>query len=155
MMAQETDEMFNFRYEKTAQEIKEAAHKKIEALESKIKDREGRVAKLRKENSITDLDMAELYEARHRQAFQGAMYSFSNSTRSRGGEAMEERTIAVNVVNGIFSEKDAIAADTATVKKLNLITRNLRPMDRITDNGTTYKENAFQLSEQELEFLGF
>lgn len=149
--------MFNFTYEKTTDEIKTKAREKIVALKSKNEDREARVARVRKEHNIDDLAMAGLYEARHRQGvIQQGSYSFSNSSVPAKGEQMMERSIEAGVVNLIFTEKDAIAADKASVVKLELVISNLRPLDRVaTETGKSYTVDGFSLSEQELKFLGF
>jgi len=156
MMAQEIDEMFSFKYEKTAKEIRDKSKEKIDTLTAKIKEREGRVTRIREQHKITDADMAELYEQRSRQGIQSIAYKFSNSAMRSSPERMEERTIEANVVNGIFTERDAIAADTSNIKKLNMIIRNLRPLARTTtETAESYTEDAFVLTDAELEFLGF
>lgn len=147
--------MFNFSFEKTAEEIKVRANEKITALNAKIEERQRRIATLRSEHSIDDAALVQLLTAARRQAH-ATSYSYSSSNASVGGSKMEERTIGAGVVNNLLTESDFIEADRANVKQLGAIVRNLRPLERsTTTTGAKYQDNAFRLTYEELEFLGF
>lgn len=153
MMVQEPTALFNFRYEKTAAEIKTAAGKKIIALNEKIAERERRIATLREEYGIDDSVLAQLLVQARRQAAAQVFTYTSNSVV--GGSCMEEKTIGAGVVNNLLTESDFVEAEKSAVTRLELIIRNLRPLQRITQSGGSYAEDAFILSYDELMYMGF
>lgn len=153
--------LFNqFRYEKTAGEIKVQAEKKVSALAAKIKEREGRIADLRATHDIDETAMVRLLnQARqdaqndHRTAF---TYLASNGPPGPQAASRPERTIGAGVVSHLLEELDLIEAERAAIERLEAVMRNLRPLKRhTTSNGTRYDEDAFSLSYDELQFLGF
>ena len=150
-----------FTYEKTVAEIKIAMAKKIEGLKAKIAEREARIAKIRTEYEISDQDMIQLLtqEAQHniQNNVRGAKMSYTLTTASPGAEvgANDERIIGAGVVQNLLTERSLIEDEQASVKQMERIVRNLKPLQKITENGTTYELNQFELSDAELEFLGF
>jgi restriction endonuclease Mrr len=146
--------MFNMRFEKTANEIKEKAKIKMDALATKIAGRQIRVSKLREEYGIDDGALVQLLTAARRQ--DGAeRFSYYSNEPVRSGERIEERTIGAGVVNNLLTESDFIEADKANIKRLRLIVNNIRPRNKVTLNGVMYEEDVFPLDYEELEFLGF
>jgi len=154
MMPDDVGHMFNFRFEKTAQEIKGKAAPKIAALEAKIIERAGRIAKMREEHGIDDAAYVQLLTAARKQTQQTYRYMSSNSPVGDKGK-MEERTIGAGVVNFLMTESDFIESEKDSVKRLKAIVANLRPLSRITSTGTKYEEDSFVLSFAEMEYLGF
>jgi hypothetical protein len=146
--------MFNFVFEKTSDEVKEKAGSKIKALTAKNAERQQRIAKLREEHGIDDSALIQLLQAA-RQQERANSYSYTSNAIVGGQNKMEEKTIGAGVVNHLLTENDFIETDKATIKKLDTLVRNLRPLPRITSNGNNYKADSYQLSYDELEFLGF
>lgn len=155
MLPRESIHILNFHIEKSCSEVIEQINKKIEALNKKITERQGRVAAIRKEHGIDDAALVQLLTAARRQSQQSS-YSYKSLSSSPSGARMEEdRTIGAGVVNNLFTENDFIETDKSTVKKLELITRNLRPVKKFTDAGTPYTVDMVTLTYDELEFLEF
>ncbi len=76
--------------------------------------------------------------------------------RTTTGGKVEEKTVGAGAVNFIITEKKYIESETQTVKKLELVARNIAPIIHYaTNNGTDYSDDSFQVSYEELEFLGF
>ena len=146
---------FRFAFEKTSDEIKKAASAKIAALVAKNKEREERVAGLRKEYGIDDAAFAQILQSA-RQQDQARSFTYASNGGSPGVNSgrMEERTIGAGVVNHLLTENDFIQGDKANIKRLEMIVRNLRPLVRVAP-GQTYTADAYALSYDELEFLGF
>lgn len=149
----------SFSYEKTADEIKEKAATKLTSLTSKIKERLARISRLREEYSIDDAALIRLLtEARRSSSYSNHTFSYLASTPLYGSSTeskMEERTIGAGVVQNILTENDLIDSERASVKKLELILRNLRPLMRhVKDKGWTPHE-YFPVSEDALDYLGF
>jgi hypothetical protein len=150
--------MFRFTIQKTSEEIKTAANQKINRLNAKIEERIQRIAKLREDNGIDDAAFTQLLlAARQQQHAQQAAYSYTANTRTLSGEGqqMEERTISAGAVNFLLSESDHIEAERTSVKNLQRIVRNLRPVRSYAHNGTQYSDDHFELSNEELDFLSF
>lgn len=62
MQVNRIDHMFNFRFEKSAQVIREKAKDKITALRAKIEEREVRIKRIREEYKITDAALIDVLE---------------------------------------------------------------------------------------------
>lgn len=154
MNPQDVDHMFNFRFEKTAEEIKTKAESKIIGLEAKIEERAGRIAKMCEEHAIDDAAMVQLLKAARKQTQQSYRYT-SMSNSPVGPKKMEERTVGAGVVNFLLTESDHVESEKDAVKKLRAIVANLRPLPRITASGAKHEENSFALSYSEMEYLGF
>lgn len=161
MLAQETEDLFNFTYEKTAAEIKEKAAQKTEALLTQIKHKEGLIAATRALHEIDDAGLARLFQQlRDRDRVRsGALNYLKSSTvanaRQAGGVATQEDTIDAGVVNNLVTDYDAIEASRKTIAQLKVIAANLRPLKRFDTVGDPYEFDAFPLSYDELVFLGF
>lgn len=156
MMPRETDHMLQFAYEKTADEIKEKAKAKIVSLNVKIEERQRRITELRDEHEIDDAALVALLTQARRSDRQ-SRYSYTSNAKMSGGtnRGPEEKTIGAGVVNHLLTENDFLESDKASVKRLEMIVRNLRPLRRVSDNGVKYEESDFSLSVEALEFLGF
>ena len=160
MASPNIDHMLNFTIEKTSKEINEKANDKIKALNAKIEERQARVADLRKEHGIDDAALIQLLTAaRHAQKRQDAQMSYNYTSNAVGGGKKgmgEEKTIGAGVVNPLLTESDHIEAERESVERLDLISRNLKPIARFgTDTGASIPPADFALNYEELEFLGF
>lgn len=148
--------MFGFVYEKTSSAIIEKATAKATSLKAKIEERQAQIAALRKEHGIDDAALVQLLTAARQQQRNAAVnYSYTSNAAAGGGAKMEERTIGAGVVNHLLTENDFIETDKESVKKLELVVRNLRPLTRYANNGTAYTVDEFRLSDEEIRFLGF
>lgn len=152
MQVQSIDRMFNFTFEKTADEIKTAATKKVKAIQDKIEERGIRIKKMREEHKITDAVLIDIQQ--QMRANERNMATVYNST-VQSNDGVGEMTVSVGagVINFILTEADFISGEKAQVEHLDLMVRNLRDVTRRTASGTTYIE-LFKLSYDELKFLG-
>lgn len=171
MHAHNINHMFQgLTFEKTAKEIVDKAKAKITRLRGKIEERQERVKRLRAEHEIDDGALIELLtQARNAMTRRENVmsYSYSNRSVAAGANASgpQERQIGAGVVNHLLTESDFIEAEKEQIKRLDLIAKNLRSIpDRslstmpvgITQVGDdTRPPLTFQLSYEELEYLGF
>lgn len=157
MRAQNIDHMFgSLTFTKSADEIKAKATIKIDKIKAKIEERLKRISDLRAEHGIDDAALVQLLQAARKQ--QGAMqFSYSTSNVQTGGNAkMEERTIGAGAVNFLMTEHDHVEAERDSVKTLENIVRNLKPIARYSsDTGARIPDAEFVLSTDEIEYLGF
>jgi hypothetical protein len=156
----EIDHMFgHFEYKKTGAEISRHAGAIVDRLKKKIKERQQRIADIRKSYNITDADLVELYRMQKQNA--GAInYTISSSLSNypmginhsnkvvrRGstkiGHETEARVIPAGVVSNLETENSAINNETSQCDRLLLIIRNIEPRKK------------FRLSIDELEYLEF
>jgi len=147
-----------FSYEKSIDEIKEALAKKVEAYKAKIKDREGRIVKIRKEYDISDADMINLLQQVARQGISNAPIStMSYTIPIEGGTNAEDvRLIGAGVIQSIVTERELIDDETASIKQMERIGRNLRPVTHRTEDGQgEWVQTTWTLRDNELDFLGF
>lgn len=156
-MARTIDHMFgSFEFRKSTEEIKKASLTKIEKLKAKITERERRIAALRKEHDIEDSDLIQLLKAaRKNAAAQTYTYSKSMSSTQAGQRMTEERIIGAGVVNNLLTESDFIEAELDQIKVLERIIRNLNPLMKFSENGSTYTVSHFKLTPEELDYLEF
>lgn len=154
MMAREIDQMFQFKFEKTHEEIIEKAEAKVKEMNAKIEERQRRIVTLREEYGIDSEALVQLLTAARRQTHHAATFSYL-SNASVGTSRMEERTIGAGVVNHLLTENDHVEAEKANVKQLGFVIRNLRPLKRYDDEGNEYYVDGHALSYDEMEFLGF
>ena len=164
MIPQEISDMFNFHFEKTSAEIIEKAKPKVSQLNAKIIERQGRIAALREEHGIDDGALIQLLTEARRHAQQRVYaqnYTYTTSSGGRGGAGqdggkLEEKTIGAGVVNNLLTESDHIESERASVRQLESIIRNLRPLTRVAQNtGIAYTVDTNELTFDELKFLGF
>ena len=152
MQVQSIDRMFNFTFEKSAEEITAAAIKKATAIRVKVEERVGRIKAMRDEHKITDAVLIDIQQ--QMRANERNMATIYNSTvPSRDGGEMTV-SVGAGVINFILTEYDFISGEKAQVEHLDLMVRNLRDVTRRTASGSTYVE-LFKLSYDELKFLGF
>lgn len=155
MHAKTIDHMFNFTYRKSSHEIIAKMETKILIVQAKIEDRVQRVAALRAEYGIDDAALVQLLTAARKQA--GAMkFSYTSNSSVRGGASeMQERTIGAGAVNNLLTESDFIESERDQVTRMKLVVRNLQPIPAFAANGTPLPDTGFQLSDDEIEYLGF
>lgn len=138
----EIEAMFNgLVFQRMGEEIRTKAAARIEAIKAKIEDRRARVMRICKENEISDADMVELLQQALHAANQRMQMQFY--TIKSGGGLLEDRSIAVGVVNNIAAEKEAIADEQDQLARLGLIVRNIEG------------QSMHKLSFKELDYLGF
>ena len=153
MQAQSISNMFNFTFEKTADEILGAARIKRTTIVNKIVERSARIHKMREEHKVTDTVLLDIQNQMRAQAKRGieAMSYTSNVSTNSGSE---EVTIGAGVINFLLTEQDYIDAEKASVEKLDVIVRNLKDVYAYTSTGAPYL-TKFKMSYEELKFLGF
>ena len=153
MQVQSIDRMFNFTFEKTAEEITYTAVNKATAIRAKIDERGVRIKKMRDEHGVTDAVLIDIQQQmRANERNMATIYNSSVQSNDGGGETTV--SVGAGVINFILTESDFINGEKAQVEHLDLMVRNLRDVTRRTANGTTYVE-LFKLSYDELKFLGF
>ncbi len=153
MQVQNIDRMFNFTFEKSADEINKTAAKKLLDIASKIEERATRIRRMREEHKITDAVLIDIQNQMRADAQRGMAAQYSSTAMHDNGQG-ETVTVGAGVINFILTEQDFISGEKAQIERLELMVRNLRPVERRTANGTTYVE-LFKLSYEELKFLGF
>lgn len=154
MQVQNVDHMFNFTFEKTADEIVTHARTKVQSIRVKIEERTVRIRKMREEHKITDAVLLDIQNQMRADAKRGMAAQYSSNARSDGGAGDETVTVGAGVINFILTEQDFIGGEKAQAERLDTIIRNLRPLTRRTANGNEYVE-LFKLGYEELKFLGF
>jgi hypothetical protein len=156
MQVQQINNMFNFTFEKTADEVVAATTKKTKNIRDKIEERGVRIKKLREEHKITDAVLIDIQNQMRAQQKLGERerMSYTSNAVSSGGGVQEEVTIGAGVINHLLTEQDYIDGEKAQVERLDVMARNLREVVRRTANGTVYTE-LFKLSYEELKYLGF
>jgi hypothetical protein len=156
--------MLHFTYQKSTTEVATKVEAKSKALMEKLAERRARVQKIRSDYGIDDKAWIEVLEQkRHDSSHQLASYSFTNSgpagpTGPTGsqGEQVQKSSIAAGLVQNLLTEGDAIKAEEAAVKRLDMISRNLRPISRMNERTFDHwTDPLVLLSENDLEFLGF
>lgn len=153
MKASDNSNLFHFTFQKHHTVIVQAAKKKATELLLKIEERKARVIKLREEYGIDDAALIQLLtQARSQQ--QAHSYTYMSNAPVRESNKIEEKTIGAGVVNNLLTENDFIEAERSSVDRLNTIVRNLGPVV-LTDNGALVTKENFELSYQELKYLGF
>jgi len=153
--------LHNLHYQKTTSEIVEAIERKLVQMKAKIIEREQRVLRIRKEYDITDQNMIEILTQQANNARNDARnavmsYSLSASAAGSGEDDPGERIIGAGVINNILTEKGYIESEKEIVTKMERIGRNLRPLREFADgNATPYLRDAWTLTDEDLDFLGF
>lgn len=135
-------------FSKPAAVIIEAAKKKREEVTSKIAERRTRIAAVREEYDISDADLIELLMTARQQA-ERERYEYMSSSNQ------ERKSIGAGAVNSLLTEHDFIKAEEEAVKRLELIARNLKPIERFAPgNAAPLPPEEFKLSYDDLEYLG-
>lgn len=157
MHVQAITHLFNFRYQKSSEDIRSACKTKIVAVRAKIEEREARIRRIREEYRITDAALVDILAQARQTRNAQVMYRYTSKgagPRSHAGagdiDDDEEVMIGAGVVNNLLTERDFIDGEREQVRKLELIVRNLR--DLPDDEGVV---QGHPLTNEELEFLGF
>lgn len=156
MQVQRIDNMFNFTFEKTSDEIIAAAKRKAVDVRSKIEERGVRIKKMREEHKVTDAVLIDIQNQMRAQAKRGEQdrMSYTSNAQTSAGGVQEEVTIGAGVINFLLTEQDHMDGEKAQVERLDTIVRNLRDVTGYTANGTSYVVKP-KLSYDELKYLGF
>jgi len=144
----------------TSGQLRTAMAKKIEAVLTKVKEREGRINKLMAENNITSemaTDMVLQYMKDQQEGRQRMMYS--NSVRSQTPDAPpKEINIPAGVIANLITEKSLIEIEQEEVKRMVIILRNLKDEEYYFEPRTGERhsrECIHTLSDNDMEYLGF
>lgn len=157
-----TSHLLNFSYQKSVDEVKSACQDKLIKLSAKIKERGERVKALRDLHGIDDSALIQLLTAARR-AQNANHYTFTASiamstnygSKGTNQTEMVEKTVGAGVVQNLLTEQDAIEQETDSMRKLNLIIRNLRPYRAWNaPTGEFYSDDQVKLTVDELSFLG-
>ncbi len=150
MQVERIDNMFNFTFEKTSEEIKTKATAKVSAIKKKVEERGKRIAATRAEFKITDAVLIDLLQQARAAGGNERMSYSTNARDERGGLTEETITVGAGVVNSILTEQDFINGERAQATKLEIIIRNLADLPDAQGRPRGHK-----LSFSELTFLGF
>ncbi len=161
----EVDDMFRgVQYNKfTSGQIREAMNRKVEAVRAKIEERRGRIDKITRENEITPEALSDLivqYSQDQRRGG-GAKMSYSsiqNSSNTSSGKQTKETVVPAGVIANLVTEKELVTSETAEVKRLDLILRNLKDDQPFVDEKTGELRSRaviHTLDDAEIEYLGF
>ena len=155
MQAIRIDSMFNFTFEKSAEEIVTASNKKAKDIRAKIEERGVRIKKMREEHKVTDAVLLDIQNQMRAQQKRGIeAQSYTSNAQSSGSGAQEEVTIGAGVINFLLTEQDYIDAEKSQVEKLDTIIRNLKDITKYAPDGKAYTEK-FKVGYEELKYLGF
>ena len=135
---------------------------KVNALQNKVKERRGRVAKILEEHHITSemlSDMIIQYMKDQQHGNSRMIYSISNaaSPANVGKTSSPDVLIPAGVVSNIVTEKNLIDSETAEAQRITLIVRNLRDTLPAVDEKTgalVERSVVHTLSDEEIEYLG-
>jgi len=159
----EVDDMFRgVQYNKfTSGQIREAMNRKVEAVRAKIEERRGRIDKITRENEITPEALSDLIVQYSQDQRRGGgikmSYSIPNSNTSSGKQT-KETVVPAGVIANLVTEKELITSETAEVKRLDLILRNLKDDQPFVDEKTGELRSRaviHTLDDSEIEYLGF
>lgn len=144
----------------TSKVIRDAMTKKIVAVHHKVDDRRLRVAKLLKEHKITDAMLTDMVvQYMEDQKNRRERMSYSNSLRDPGdGSKPRETAVPAGAIANLVTEKKLIDTELAEVKRLQLITRNLKDKEPAVNasTGKLYQKTCVHtLTDDEIEYLGF
>jgi len=157
MQVQRIDNMFNFTFEKTADEIVTAAKKKKSVdIRNKIEERGVRIQKMRTKHKVTDAVLIDIQNQMRTQekARQRNRMSYTSNAQTSTGGVQEEVTIGTGVINFLLTEQDHMDGEKSQVEWLETIIRNLRDVTGYTANGTPIVVKP-KLGYEELKYLGF
>lgn len=155
MQAQRIDNMLNFPFQKSAEEIRGQAAIKVYDIEAKIEERIKRVKKTREDYGITDAVLNDIMIQMREQEKRGhAAQMYTSKTLSDDQNTEREVSVGAGVINMLLTENDYIEVEKSHVAKLKTIMRNLQNIKKVTSNGVEYNE-PLSLSYAELTFLGF
>jgi len=114
---------------------------KVEKLKTKIAERIIRIAKIRKDNDISDAVLVELLRLAESNKTNNTYYSVSNPSR-RNGEQESPLVIGAGVLASLQAEEDAMEQEKKSVSRLERVERNL-----------AYVKGECEVTYDELKFL--
>ena len=113
---------------------------KVSALQAKIAEREERIAKIRRDNEITDAVLVDLLrQAESGRANSNTYYSVSKSVKQGAEQTL---VIGAGVVASLQAENDAIDQERNAVRRMERVARNL-----------AYVKGECEVTYDELRFL--
>lgn len=114
---------------------------KVSALQAKIAEREERIAKIRRDNEITDAVLVELLrQAESGRANSNTYYSVSKPVKTDGSD--QTLVIGAGVVASLQAENDAIDQERLAVRRMERVGRNI-----------AYVKGECEVTYDELRFL--
>lgn len=116
MQVQNIDHMFSFTFEKTAEEIRGAAVKKVRDVRIKIEERVGRINRMREEHKITDAVLIDIQNQMRADLKRGMSAIYNSTVKSHDGAMDETVSVGAGVINFILTEQDFIGGEKAQVE---------------------------------------
>ena len=132
---------------KTSAELRKAMSAKVETLEARRTEREGRMQRIRDEYNIDAEKLAVLL-----MRFKKTSGTVSYDNQGEGD------LIPAGVIANLVREREMIDNELQQVKKLKLVQRNLKDEVQFAVEGTgeiKTKPAVHELDDEELEYLGF
>lgn len=145
----------------TSPQVREAMTRKGEAVRAKIEERRGRIEKITRENEITPEALSDLivqYTQDQRRGSSSHKMSYSIPNSGSSGLQPKETVVPAGVIANLVTEKELISSETAEVKRLDLILRNLKDTEPFVDATTgELRQHALvhRLDDTDIEYLGF
>ncbi|MCP3169206.1 hypothetical protein [Myxococcus qinghaiensis] len=136
---------------KTTPDLRGAMGKKVEELEKRIAEREGRLQRIRDEYQIDPERLATLVIQ-----YQNKESDFV-SYQAQGGSP-RDTVVPAGVIANIIREREMIDSERSQIRKLELVLRNLPESELYNDPRTgevKSRQPLHQLTDDELEYLGF
>ncbi|TQF09790.1 hypothetical protein FJV41_42850 [Myxococcus llanfairpwllgwyngyllgogerychwyrndrobwllllantysiliogogogochensis] len=136
---------------KTTPDLRGAMRKKVEELETRIAEREGRLQRIRDEYQIDPERLATLVIQ-----YQNKESAFV-SYQAQGGSP-RDTVVPAGVIANIIREREMIDSERGQIRKLELVLRNLPESELYNDPRTgevKSRQPLHQLTDDELEYLGF
>lgn len=156
MRAQGIENMFNFTFQKTSSEIVTSVNAKVVKIKAKIEERIVRIQKMREEHGITDVVYADILQQVRNQAQKAEAAMYNSTVKMGNGEGQEVTvTVGAGVINFLMTEQDFIVVEREQITKLELIARNLRPVNTSIASIGIVPSDSHVLTFAELTYLGF
>jgi hypothetical protein len=144
----------------TSSVVRAALTAKVKAVQDKIEERHRRVEKIIADNEITPEAMNELILQYMQDQQRGNRNKMSYSTaavpmRNVAG-ASTEKVVPAGVVANLATEKELISNETAEVRRMALILRNLKDTQpHVDDEGRLVERpTVHTLDDTDIEYLG-
>lgn len=144
----------------TSPEIRAKMQEKVVSIRAKIEQRLGRITRIIADNGITPEALSDLviqYNQDQKRGGGGKMSYSVSAANAPAGSRAPETLIPAGVVANLVTEKELVASETAEVKRLDLILRNLKDSTPYVNEttGATYQRTAIHtLSDSDMEYLG-
>lgn len=144
----------------TSAQLKPAMDQKIVAVTAKIKERQGRVARLKEEFRITDAAFAGIVIQYMKDQQEGrSRMSYSNSLPAASASSPQETVeVPAGTIANLITETGLIESEGSEIERMALIVKNLVDFEPATHANTGERVQRFvvhTLTDDELRYLGF